>query len=162
MHAGVVLFLESGPESITGEQVQNNSLISSSSLAPLHGLACYSADARNDLIGEWRFPDGTTVNQQTQNQEQVVFAHRQVGRVTLQLKDGSQFTSALEGVYSCHIPDETGTVRTLHAGVYTANNYNNLGNRMSLMSTALHSIIFSLSFRWTHCSYPSGVASLKP
>ena len=133
--AGVVLYLEDGINSRlpAGRQLQNNTLISVDSLTSTYGLACYSADTQSNEIGEWRFPNGSRVGGENSNdQEQVVFGHQQIGRVTLQIRDGRQFTSSLEGVYTCRIPDETGTMRTLYAGVYTAASYTNSGTQLPL------------------------------
>lgn len=127
LDAGVLLFLEYDVDSSSGRSLPNNSLISASSLDFRYGLACYSADSSTDTIGEWRFPDGNKVEVETLNQEQAVFAHNQIGRVTLQLRTVHQFTSNLEGVYTCLIPDEFGTERALHAGVYSASGYANSG-----------------------------------
>ncbi|CAI8006265.1 hypothetical protein GBAR_LOCUS4623, partial [Geodia barretti] len=37
---------------------------------------------------------------------------------TLVLRDGAQFNSGAEGVYSCIIPDENGVEQVLHFGLY--------------------------------------------
>ena len=114
------------------------------------------------MIGEWIFPDGTRVNSETLDPEQVVFAHNQLGRVTLQARAGRQFSSALEGVYSCLIPDEIGAVRTLHAGVYSANTYNNLGSYLAACFYKHKLSPPPCLCRWTCYSYSSAVPSLKP
>ena len=124
--AGVRLHLEDGVDS-NGRQVQNNSVISGNSLAYRHGLACYTSVDDTNTVGEWIFPDGREVSAETIDSQQVLFAHRQLGRVTLQIKTGQQFTRQFEGVYTCLIPDETGTTRTLLAGIYSASTYDSLG-----------------------------------
>ena len=93
--AGAQLHLEDGADSDSGRLVQNNSVISGSSLAYRHGLACYSSVDRNNMIGEWKFPDGSGVGRETADSQQVLFAHHQIGRVTLQVREGQQFTSQL-------------------------------------------------------------------
>lgn len=133
--AGVVLYLEDGIDSDLplGRLLPNNTLISADSLTSTYGLACYSANTQSNTIGEWRFPDGSLVGGENSNdQDQVLFRHQQIGRVTLQIREGRQLTPSLEGVYTCRIPDETGTERTLYAGVYTAANYVNSGTRTAL------------------------------
>ena len=134
--AGVVLYLEDGRNSRLpdGRLLQNNTLISGDNLTSTYGLACYSARTDSDEIGEWRFPDGTN---RVSSNGQVMFSNQQIGRVTLQIREGRQFTSSLEGVYTCMIPDETGAVRTLYAGVYTADNYTNSGTLSSLYLCSL-------------------------
>ena len=128
--AGAILYLEDALDSDSGTQLQTNALISDDSLSSTYGLACYSPVTNSNTIGEWRFPNGDIVGENTNDQEQVLFIHRQLGRVTLQIREGRQFTSALEGVYTCTIPDETGAVRTLYAGVYTAASYASSGKQM--------------------------------
>ena len=134
--AGVVLYLEDGIDSdppALGRLLQNNTLISGNSLTSTYGLACYSANTQSNTIGGWRFPNGDEVGGENRNDpEQVVFGHQQFGQVTLQIREGRQFISSFEGVYTCMIPDETGTVRTLYAGVYTADNYTNSGTQLPL------------------------------
>lgn len=125
-YTGVRLFLESGRDS-DGRILANNSLISSGSLSSDYGLACYSADHRTNTIGQWMFPNGIRVERETGDQQQLLYAHNQIGRVTLQIRDNRKFPSDLEGVYSCLIPDETGTERTLYAGLYSTTSYNNSG-----------------------------------
>ena len=125
--AGVRLYLEDGVDSSSGRQVQNNSVISGNSLEYRHGLACYTSVDRTNTIGEWIFPDGRGVGAEAIDPQQVLFRHRQLGRVTLQIREGQQFTHQFEGVYTCLIPDETDTMRTLLVGIYSATTYNSLG-----------------------------------
>ena len=126
---GVRLFLESGRDSGLnhGQILANNSLVSSDRLSSDYGLACYSADDTTRTIGEWLFPDGRRVERETGDQQQVLFAHNQIGRVTLQIRDNRPFPSVLEGIYSCLIPDENSVLRTLHVGLYSPTNYQNSG-----------------------------------
>ena len=125
----MLLFLESDTDSANGQIVANNSLISASSLSDEYGLACYSDDQRTNTIGQWMFPNGSRVVRETGDQQQLLFAHNQIGRVTLQIRDNDlePLPSDLEGVYSCLIPDETRTERTLYAGLYSTTNYDNSG-----------------------------------
>ena len=61
----MLLFLENGVKSNTGQILKNNSLISASSLTFEYGLACYSPETENNEIGEWRFPNGNRVEPNT-------------------------------------------------------------------------------------------------
>ena len=152
-----MLFLENEADTgrnTDGEVIQNNSLVSGGRLHHEYGLACYSALSNTDSIGEWTFPDGSSV--QSAGNE-VVFAQRQLGRVTLQVREGRELSSAIEGVYSCSIPDETGTTRTLYAGVYSANTFDNLGKLLYYCKRRAIKISVSLSFSWSCCSCSSGV-----
>lgn len=123
------LFLESGRDSDlnNGQILTNNSLISAGSLSADYGLACYSADQTTNTIGEWMFPNGSRVERDTGDQQQLLHVHNQIGRVTLEIRDNRPLPSDLEGVYSCLIPDETGTERALYAGLYSTTNYDNSG-----------------------------------
>ena len=152
MHIGVRLFLENEVDSNNlneGQILPNNSLISAGSLSSRYGLACYSVDERSNTIGEWRFPDGRRVGSETNDQVQVLFAHTQIGRVTLQIREGRQFPSTLEGVYSCLIPDENGIVRTLYAGVYSTDNYDNSGLHLSCESCTSTSFMCLFLCSWS-------------
>ena len=120
-----------------GQIAANNSLVSAGSLSSDYGLACYSADASTNTIGEWRFPDGRRVDRETGDQQQLLFAHNQIGRVTLQIRDNRPFPSNLEGIYSCLIPDENSFLRTLYAGLYSTTNYDNSGELFSSKFTSL-------------------------
>ena len=129
--AGVLLFLESGRDSPIGSIVANNSLLSSGNLSSDYGLACYSAEQSTNEIGEWLFPDGSRVERDTGDQQQLLYAHNQIGRVTLQIRDNRPFPSNLEGIYTCLIPDENSVLRTLYTGLYSTTNYDNSGKLLS-------------------------------
>ena len=145
--AGVLLYLENERDGDNGQILPNNSLISTSSLSSDSGLACYSADASSNTIGEWRFPAGGRLDRDMNDQQQLVFAHNQIGRVTLQIRDNRPFPSTLEGMYNCLIPDETGTVRTLYAGVYSTISYDNSGEQLSLRPS--HKLKYIFLYSWS-------------
>ena len=115
-------------DSPSGGILSNNTLISVDSLSLRYGLVCFSVGGTTDDIGQWRFPDGRRIDRDRGDQQQLVFAHNQISRVTLQSRDnGRPFPPDLEGVYSCLIPDQNGTERTLYAGVYSSTTYGNSG-----------------------------------
>lgn len=137
---GVRLFLENDRDSglNDGQILANNSLVSSGSLSSDYGLACYSADETTNTIGDWFSPNGRRVERETGDQQQVLFAHNQIGRVTLQIRDNRPFPSDLEGIYSCLIPDENSVLRTLYVGLYSPTNYQNSGKFIIIIYLLLH------------------------
>ena len=145
-YTGVLLFLESGRDSVLndGRILANNSLISSGSLSADYGLACYSADQTANAIGQWVFPNGIRVERETGDQQQLLYAHNQIGQVTLQIRDNRAFPSDLEGVYRCLIPDETETERTLYAGLYSTTSYSNSGEYKMNYGVNLNMVSFPL------------------
>ena len=109
--------------------LSNNTIITPQRvLTQLTGLSCYSAalDPPNSDIpaGRWFFPNGTQIPAVV---GKVLFIAHRVGRADLLSNENSQFTSELEGVYTCLIPDETNTIQTLYAGIYTMSSYQNSG-----------------------------------
>ena len=111
--------------------LSNNTIVTPQRVFTLKdGLSCYSAalalDPPNSDIaaGRWFFPNGTQIPAVT---GEVLFFASRIGRVELFINENSQFTSELEGVYTCRIPDETNTIQTLYAGIYTRSSYQNSG-----------------------------------
>lgn len=97
----------------------NISIISSADIGSSSGLACGSALDTNQNIGEWFYPDGSPVRMITSGDP--LYMLLRIGRVDLN-RQGT-VTSALEGIYTCRIPDQDNTVQSLHVGIYTAESY---------------------------------------
>ena len=119
---GVFLYSEA-----QGTTLSNNTLTTPENVfTHTSGLSCYSALVLNRLHsnGRWYFPNGTQISPLL---GAVMFIAHRISRVELLINQNSQFTSEHEGVYTCRIPDETNTIQTLYAGIYTMSSYQNLG-----------------------------------
>ena len=119
--AGFGLYNEVGMTTLS-----NNTIVTPQNvLTQFSGLSCYSTVlTHQNNAGRWFFPNGTQIPAAV---GKVLFIAHRIGRVELLINENSQFTSELEGVYTCLIPDETNTIHTLYAGIYTMSSYQNSG-----------------------------------
>ena len=87
--------------------------------------ALWCQTAFNDShVGMWFFPNGSlvaSVDTFANPGTEPVFSVRSVGQIAL-ARDNS--LSGYEGLYTCIIPDESGTNQTLVVGIYRTQTYN--------------------------------------
>ena len=74
---------------------------------------CCSTTAGGERHGDWRFPNGSEVVQDSMDKD--IYHDRSYSSVIL-----SKRNNAVEptGIYTCEIPDDGNTNRTLYIGVY--------------------------------------------
>ena len=114
LYLGVALydFLLSGGSVTESMLLQNTSILSYNAIRG-RGIACSSS---GNQIGEWYYPDGTTVREQGSGGPFYVLK-RINGRIDLFPRNSLGVND--EGIYTCIIPDEDGMDQTLYIGVYS-------------------------------------------
>ena len=125
LYTGVGLWGQSRLTSQTqpiSEPVSNNTALFADSAGQIGTIFCHSASQQPN-IGRWISQAGNDITFTSLDAFQVDFQSGSFpSYTTLQLHQGSALTeSADQGVYSCLIPDENGTERTLHIGLYPSN-----------------------------------------
>ena len=73
-----------------------------------------TACCRSPALGNWFFPNGTSV---LNANDQLDF-HRTRGQMEVRMH---RTRSGVDGTYHCEIPDSTNVLQTIYIGVYTAN-----------------------------------------
>ena len=78
---------------------------------------CRSSDTPQGVgtIGEWVFPDGSSVNNNASGD--AIYQSRGPSFVRLQRRNNAQTT----GIFRCEVPDASGTNQHLYVGVYRLN-----------------------------------------
>ena len=104
--------------------IPNNTILHPGNISR-DGLSCVSALNVND-IGEWIYPNGEEV---TRSPGSVFTPLSRIRHVVL-LRGEADFTSDAEGVYTCHIPDESRVQRTLYVGIYQTSTYENSSEQL--------------------------------
>jgi hypothetical protein len=100
------------------DSMSNNTGIEANSGHALGTVFCHSAFSQPN-IGRWIGPSGEEIPFLGNHIFQVQFHTATFHSYTsITLKEGVQFSSGDEGVYSCIIPDENGDEQTLHFGLY--------------------------------------------
>lgn len=94
----------------------NISIVSSMvNLGNSRGIACGSALETDDDIGEWLYPDGSSVRV-FERGDPLYFLTR-INHVVLHSR--RDFITSLEGIYTCRIPNENSVMQSLYVGIYT-------------------------------------------
>ncbi|CAI8007187.1 Tyrosine-protein kinase receptor UFO, partial [Geodia barretti] len=99
-------------------QLHNNSGIEANSAHQLGTVYCHSGSNQSN-IGRWISPNGEEIPSGGNDMFQIDFYNSTFRSYTsLTLKEGVQFSSEAEGMYSCIIPDENGEEQIRHFGLY--------------------------------------------
>ena len=106
------------PQPLLNVSIVNENEVQGSTALQCHTSAT-PADPNDQNIGEWISPDGSPVSN---SPAEVVYILRLPMEVNLFLN--GQLPSSRHGVYTCRIPDSDMNIRTLYAGIYSAEDYN--------------------------------------
>ena len=83
-------------------------------------------------MGNWFFPNGTTINTPGKGTDWDIYRTRGEMAVLMQRKRGG-----IDGIFRCDIPDEMNVTQTIYTGVYSANT----GKYYMYISAAVYFII---------------------
>ena len=102
------------------QPISNNSAFIADSAGQIGTIFCHSASQQPN-IGRWVSQNGNDITF-TSSDSFAIGLHSGVfpSYTTFGLSNGFELLPADQGVYSCRIPDETGTQNTLHIGIYTS------------------------------------------
>ena len=119
LYAGDVRF------SLNGTTYQNNSIVTLENIGNNSDTAllcmtnftpCCRPSYNESAVGNWFFPNGTTVPSRSVNVSTTFYRTR--GRMVVLLHHGG---GGVDGIYRCEIPVSTNIYQTIYIGVYTAN-----------------------------------------
>ena len=83
-------------------------------------LWCQTSANDTGPVGDWYYPNGTAIDDNSTTALGVMSANGQIGLYVM-----GTFTD--QGLYSCVIPDENNISKTLVAAVYTVTEFNRAG-----------------------------------
>ena len=70
-------------------------------------------------VGQWITPDGRDITQNSDDEFDIIVGGiNDPGYLDITLSTGRSLTHNDQGVYTCLIPDENGTITELHVGLY--------------------------------------------
>ena len=96
----------------------NNGIIVTDNFGQTDRIQCISGSQTPD-VGRWITPDGQDVTRSSNDQFEItVGGVNDPGYLDITLATGRSLTHSDQGVYTCLIPDETGTTCELHVGLY--------------------------------------------
>lgn len=98
--------------------IPNNSIILTNDFGQIPRFQCISGSLLPN-VGQWVTPSGQDVTLATEDLFDVVAGTEDdPGYLDISLHTGQILSIHDQGVYTCHIPDETGTVVSFHVGIY--------------------------------------------
>lgn len=98
--------------------IPNNSVILTNNFGQLPQLRCISG-SKLAGVGQWFTPSGHNITSATSDPfDVIVGGENDPGYSDLLLHHGMILTMSDQGIYVCHIPDETGMISILFAGLY--------------------------------------------
>ena len=81
-------------------------------------MQCISGSQIPD-VGQWIAPDGQDITQNSDDQFEIIAGGiNDPGYLDITLATGRSLTHGDQGIYTCRIPDEKGTITELHVGLY--------------------------------------------
>lgn len=96
----------------------NNSIIVTDNFGQMPRLQCISG-SNSPNVGQWIAPSGQDVTYSTSDSFDVMLGSvNDPGFMDITLHSGQFITFSDQGIYTCLIPDETGTIRSLLVGIY--------------------------------------------
>ena len=96
----------------------NNSIILTDSFGQLSQFQCISS-SRSPGVGQWFTPFGHDITSTTDDPvDSSGGGMNDPGYIQVMLHSGRILTIHDQGIYACHIPDETGMNATLYVGIY--------------------------------------------
>ena len=112
----------------TSQGLFNTSALRASADGDIGTINCHSS-SYNSSVGQWISPQGLDITGNHMDPFSIQFNNGPgyPSFNTFQLQDSSlqPFTSTYNGVYSCVVPDDQGTMLTLHIGIYS-NQYSSM------------------------------------
>ena len=98
--------------------IPNNSIIVTDNFGQMPRLQCISG-SKSPNVGQWIAPSGQDATYRTSDPFDVVMGdENDPGYLDISLHPGQFITFNDQGVYTCHIPDETGVVCSVFVGIY--------------------------------------------
>ena len=102
----------------TAEILTNSSIVRASSTGSVGEVQCVSGSAV-PYTGSWTFPSGDqSANITDVSFDVVIGGESDPGFASIQLPPGASLNESDEGVYTCHVPDESGVMQIFHVGIY--------------------------------------------
>ncbi len=98
--------------------ILNNSVILTNNFGQMPRLQCISG-SRSPDVGQWIAPSGQDITRSTTDSFDITIGGTSdPGYLDISLHPGQIVTLSDQGVYSCRIPDETGTISSVLVGIY--------------------------------------------
>ena len=98
--------------------IPNNDIIVTTNFGQLPRLQCISG-SQSAGVGQWITPSGQDNTYQTSNPFDVTVGDESdPGFLEISLHSGQFITYSHQGVYTCQIPDNMGSLVSLHVGIY--------------------------------------------
>lgn len=114
-HSGVQMYLFNDESS---GLIPNNDVIITNNFGQMPHVQCISG-SQTPSVGQWISPSGQDITYKTTDPFDVVVGdENDPGYLDISLHTGQFITYQDQGVYTCRIPDETGTIVSLHVGIY--------------------------------------------
>ena len=114
IHIGVQVYLFDD----TPGTIPNNSIILTNNFGQIPHFQCISGSLLPN-IGQWISPSGQDITLSTSDPFDIVTGgQNDPGYLDITLHSGQILSIHDQGVYTCRIPDETGTTTSVYVGIY--------------------------------------------
>ena len=98
--------------------IPNNDVILTDNFGQMPRLQCISGAKQPD-VGQWLAPSGMDITLSASDPFDVTVGDQSdPGYLDISLHSGRILTIRDQGVYTCHIPDENGTISSFNVGIY--------------------------------------------
>ena len=98
--------------------LENNTLVTADADQTINDLHCSSGSTMANA-GHWIAPNGDDLTNSTVDPFTVIQGNEHdPGSLVIQQAGGHIITNSFQGVYTCILPDESGTQNYIHVGIY--------------------------------------------